>query len=446
MEEQNIPITVFCLVDTSGSINTFKKSLLQDTLLEISSSLNSQDSMVIAEVNNQVIIGDPLYLQEDRDAAIRRITVSNQDTNLYAGIVESINQIGSNESYNPYTCLVILSDGVDAQDNGFTENEVITAVKESRVPVFTVALVQNYTERVGAKILGSFARASYGGQHFTTAGDGSNEPIRQDIAGEEFGAHIWESLMSTRILTAKISDASLYEGKTHAELTVQCKSGENLYEDSISVKIDDSIFQTTGETTVPVATETESTADGAKDPPPPEVKRPFYWIVLATVGVLAALFAFLSIRAKAKKSWKESQQQENKLEASHHELKEIPMAKPEAKAQIVPKYKVFITDIPYGTQRISLTLKEEKSMSFGRNSRCDFILNAKDPRLSGKHFSLLAEKGVFHVRDEGSLNGTYLNGVRIKRDVWTKMCSADKIRAGSYEYRITIDLIQENST
>lgn len=72
---------------------------------------------------------------------------------------------------------------------------------------------------------------------------------------------------------------------------------------------------------------------------------------------------------------------------------------------------------------------EGTQISIGRSSEC--VIPIKDRYLSRKHAELVATNGVWLLKDLGSVNGTYLNGVRVERDVPLK--PGDRIRLGDTE-------------
>src|SRR6266567_7149386 len=69
------------------------------------------------------------------------------------------------------------------------------------------------------------------------------------------------------------------------------------------------------------------------------------------------------------------------------------------------------------------------AVSIGRASEC--TLPIKDRYLSRKHAELVVVDGAWVLKDCGSANGTYLNGVRVDRDRPLK--TGDRIRLGDTE-------------
>ncbi|HEX6179520.1 MAG TPA: SpoIIE family protein phosphatase [Thermoanaerobaculia bacterium] len=72
---------------------------------------------------------------------------------------------------------------------------------------------------------------------------------------------------------------------------------------------------------------------------------------------------------------------------------------------------------------------EGAQISIGRSSEC--AIPIRDRYLSRKHAELIATNGIWLLRDLGSVNGTYLNGARVERDVPLK--AGDRIRLGDTE-------------
>ncbi len=62
-----------------------------------------------------------------------------------------------------------------------------------------------------------------------------------------------------------------------------------------------------------------------------------------------------------------------------------------------------------------------------------------EPRVSGVHATLKFEGGMLSVRDEGSNNGTYVNGVRIAPNTWTPAPPGALLRFGPVEFTVRLD-------
>ncbi|MDB4937746.1 MAG: polymerase subunit gamma and tau [Labilithrix sp.] len=78
------------------------------------------------------------------------------------------------------------------------------------------------------------------------------------------------------------------------------------------------------------------------------------------------------------------------------------------------------------------------SVHVGRDpAQCPITL--AEPRVSGVHATLKFENGLLMVRDEGSNNGTYVNGVRIAAGVFTPVSSGGQLKFGPVEFSVRLE-------
>jgi hypothetical protein len=77
-------------------------------------------------------------------------------------------------------------------------------------------------------------------------------------------------------------------------------------------------------------------------------------------------------------------------------------------------------------------------MRVGRDgANCQILLT--EPRVSGTHAILKFEAGQLLVRDEGSNNGTYLNGQRLPAAMWTPVPPGATVRFGPVEFAVRLE-------
>lgn len=470
-----LPITLYCLVDVSGSISPYKMKLIQGTLNQLSQSMGSGDNMILATVDNTVTESEILSTPQQREAAIGTIAATRKDTNLYAGIVSAMERLASATDLNPVRALVVMSDGVDQQDNGSTEQEVLNAIGSGRLPVFTVALVEGYTERESAKVLGSFARNSCGGLSLTTTGEGSYGEVRQDIDGTEFGTAIWDAVSGSQYRTAEVTGDMLDAGKAEMRLTVTYTTGNSSYTDSVLVNTAELMPEE-----APTEAQTEPAEQETTESEPEAGNRLYLIGGIGAAVLLAVIVAVVLLQNKkkkeaalreqkaaeaakkaaedtrqaaeeaakqaAKEAVRQAEQEAQRKKQEEEALRKKQEAEERARlASQRPTYTVEMVDIPRGEHPCRFTLYQEDICTFGRNGKSQNILDANDSTLSGKHFSLLMNKDhICCVRDEGSQNGTYVNGIQIT-SAWVKLESGDKLRVGRREYRLTIQTDQKNT-
>jgi len=73
--------------------------------------------------------------------------------------------------------------------------------------------------------------------------------------------------------------------------------------------------------------------------------------------------------------------------------------------------------------------QEEADLIFGRSEECS--VRFSDPTVSRRHARAVCVGGVWYLRDEGSKNGTFVNGKRLYPRAWRKLQLGDQIRLGA---------------
>jgi pSer/pThr/pTyr-binding forkhead associated (FHA) protein len=78
-------------------------------------------------------------------------------------------------------------------------------------------------------------------------------------------------------------------------------------------------------------------------------------------------------------------------------------------------YSLMITSSG-GSQRHDVS---KSSVVLGRSGQADVRIDSNG--LSRSHAELKFEDGKFHIKDLGSLNGTYLKGQKIESQIWVEV-------------------------
>ena len=77
----------------------------------------------------------------------------------------------------------------------------------------------------------------------------------------------------------------------------------------------------------------------------------------------------------------------------------------------------------------------KREITIGRAIDCDLIVN--EPSVSSKHFTIFNKKGRLFIRDEGSINGTFVNGKQVVEE--EEIFPGDKITFCGYTIYISSD-------
>lgn len=209
------PVSYIFLVDVSGSISSEKLGQMKDYLKLVTGHLKAEDKVCLITLGNTLSVGEFTSGQTAIEEQIDGIKGLSDDTNLYYGIAESLKLLRSGGDSNKRV-LLVLSDGEDEQAAGITREEVNKLLEETRIPVYTVAMLGNKPgtkSQEFAKILGSFARLSAGGIH-TAFGV-------EDISMEKSADRMAASISDSMVLYADTSGYDVGTGQAYLEVTLQ---------------------------------------------------------------------------------------------------------------------------------------------------------------------------------------------------------------------------------
>lgn len=463
LQEEGTPVSYRCVVDVSGSMSQDRIDEAKTIIKDLAAKKKPGDTISITTMGNELVstafMSDPAEIGAAADA----LTLTKEDTNLYYGIVQELETLKTSNDVARKRCLLIFSDGADDQATGITQGEAETAVRESHIPVFTVALLKsadNENAREMAKILGSFARMSSGGKHFAPAlSDGTDETIASSIA---------EAVNSSLVVSGDLSDCDVSGKEVALKISVSDAAGETA-EDSVNVPESDikiirqEVEKLEARTPEPVLESTPEPETEVVEVPQEQMilglpAKTFYLIIVIVVIAALALFLllFLFLRKKQQTMPEDSpgMQPGGGMQMGSGMQDDLSVTQGAAGGTGFGNSRTVgldsaarETSAKAGGKPCQITLfrmgkGEEKSfelsltdqITIGR-SASKASLPISDTALSGLHCSLLRKDGMVMIKDEGSTNGTFVNGVPIEGNF--ELHQDDIILLGSYEYRIT---------
>lgn len=469
--EQKEGITFYCLVDVSGSMNNEQMAQAKDVLYAICEGLEGDDNMVVGELGTALEVSEFLTDKEEIRGRIDALVADNDYTALYDAVIDSISALQSNKSCNPKKCLVLISDGDNKTVIGKTRQEALDAVEDSRIPMYTVAALKNSHTRQQieyAENLGAFARQSAGGKDYVPRVDG--------IEASGVGEDILQDTRGGQILI--IDMAGVKAEREEVLLSIGFDAGEDVYTDTLYLYAADLPAPEEAPSSEPEESkegeeDTLPESSGPEEPENPEeapseeqnepeslekfISENLILICAAGAGVLLLIIVIVAVIVYSRKKKKKRALAEAEAARSAEEAaraaeeaaqKEASMASEavpeEAKAQAGgskpagPCYEVKFIAVGYENIVFILHIPEEKTLTVGRNSKADLVLNGEDRRLSSIHFRVRCMQGVMNVWDADSQNGTFVNGVPIKQIGMATVQNNDLLRVGGYEYRIFI--------
>ena len=461
LAQEKIPLTVYCLVDSATSQSEKMVQCRQDVLLNISSQMAEEDTMVIATIDSVLTESKPLDTKAARDTAIKTISGSTWSTNLYDGISEALKTLHTNTAYNKNRCLVIISDGHDDGKSLADGDRILEQVKETGISVYTVLLGSKVTEK-DLNLQKQIAEESMGG--FLTF------PEQDKLSGAAAGQRIWESAKGACVI--RVGLEKLQQDGSDQQLLIRYDAADTLYEDTILVRAVDlpaapnvpSTEPAPEETTEIVETETVPESTGGKDGGEDD-ELPLELLLACGIGVIllgVGVTAFILFRKKSQantpeinidinNNWNAEAPSDNggysfsedtgfvtddaysagAGQSAVDSVSQIDMTMP-----VENRCHVFAVAIMHPEIAADFYLTPNMEATFGRTDKAEIILNPNDKKLSGCHGSFFWNGKMLLVQDRQSTNGTAVNGEICPKDVWLQIEDGAALRAGNYEYRI----------
>lgn len=436
------PVSYMFVVDISGSMDKTRIDTAKETLREFISSKKSGDNICIATMGDELVSSGFSEDAQTLNDFVDSIEVTRQDTDLYKSIREELNVLKTDKSVHQKRCLVILSDGADDQKDGITQSEAETQVKDSHIPVFTIALLpDNYKDAdlESAKILGSFARYSAGGVHYV--------PVIEEFECREVCGKITKVIEDSLIVSADLADVTAQDGNIY--LGVELSDGASNGKDGMQIPVGDILDAIKEAQSVQVEVNIHKDDNDVKEEESSQEittteeqldeddsKNTVLIIGIAAVIIVIVIIIIIIFVSSSRK--KETAPTSEDSSLGHSEGSRTvgmnqsapapaPVERKTGKSIKIVLYKVG----PGEEEKYPLVLDGKKTM--GRKKTCDLSFD-KDDALSGIHCYLYSRDKKIYVQDNHSTNGTFVNGVPITGEFAVE--SGDILLAGSAEYRI----------
>ena len=424
-------------------------------------------------------------------------------TNLNASIVSALETITAARDDESLGCILLITDGLDNARIAVSQEEVNQAIRSSGLSLCTLAVVDPWADKSAQKNanrMEEYANQSIGGFSVipsrndfgsaTYVEDALNQVVDHVLSGAVLsldlsqlpsGMDALEIEVTWQQGDTRVSDKCSVDGALIPAPTEPTQP-ETLPPETTQPE--------TTQTLPPETTQPETTAPTETTPPvhsPSPGGNPRMLLILLVIGtglllfliVLAVLLRYnqRSLEESEPKSKPKKERRRDKAPASEEEdwekldiseltvQKNKPEPKPESGQQSKPelqnepdrkspgpqprkeppkrdttpgcRVRLVPADHPEGAIEFFIGVNE--SVTLGRNKRSDITLNETDTALSGLHFELQWDSRVLHLRDRKSTNGTALNGVPLRPEVWVRVTGNAVIQAGSDRYTVTVE-------
>ena len=416
---ENEAVTYYCLVDVSGSIEDWQLRSVKKTLQAICDGLKDGDKMVIASMGDSLSTSGYLTDSAAITEKIKAIKRTNEDTNLYRALTDSLQSLDASSDATFRKCLVICSDGGDYSNAkvGRTKQEAERMIADTRIPVYCI-FTPNGSREVG-KEFGSLARGSFGGEDYYFSDNKMNE--------QQIGEAIVTDMHDDFVLTLDL--AGFEPTKDELLLAVKMTMDGSVYGDTMPVFKSNLNLVVPEPAEEPEPEEEPTLEEGSKVAP--------LWLMITIPCVLlaAAVAVYASLRRKKQERLKKEEEERRRFEQSKKMQGEFTTDYTSGLYPTTPKKTLRFTTVGNKSFSIDIQLEEGRETTVGRSEKANVVLNKDDKRLSGVHFAVLYKGNALRVWDVGSTNGTYVNDIPLKGNS-IEMHDGDILSAGSYRYRV----------
>lgn len=421
LEQESLPVTVYCLVDSATSLSDKAKERYTDALLTLSGLMGNNDSMILATIDGQLTESKPLTTKQSRDAAINAISGSVWYTNLYDGMDQALKSLMTNTTFNTNSCLVILSDGHDDGKSIAKREAILKQVQDNDIPVYSVVLSSASITAKEKDYHKELTEESLGGCMFHLDKD--------NISASAAVQQIWNKVKGTAAI--RINAEELQGAEADLELLIRYDTSDSHYEDTVLLRAVD----------IPVV---DVTPPGPKGPSREVILACSIGGVLLVIGIAA--FFLLRKKPEAPAEAEFPVMEENipseftpEPSAYYEPTGPVSFNTPAAEKTLPVENRCHVTAIAIMHSKVAADfyLTPNMQTTFGRNSKADVVLNANDTKLSSCHGCFLWDGKKLFVQDRNSTNGTAVNGERCTKTGWLQLEDGAVLTAGQYEYRIT---------
>lgn len=430
------------LLDNSISISEENREKIKNFLSEYAYVKPNNEQIALVEFSETLNIVSQYVTEKSAfNEVINSIEYNDQDTHLIDALYEVLKQdyLGGDDCYKQ---IIVIADGVDNQEIGYTRSELDEIIKEKNIPIHALGC-QNKTNNEQLEDMFAIARSSQGSCFLLDELDDITT-VANSIASE---ANVGRFIITPQ---TELMDGSTKE----ALITVKTGSEEVKIRQTVVMPFSQAVQDATDEADVETAEEATDVSDTEPVVEPTEEKevliagltqRQWIVIIVFVVLVFVVLLVLLIIMilknnrrenefitlpegiepemnsgtqkeiAEKKAAWEGLQSVEDTGERTEYLWNNTTQEQGihTAGAALGGQYHTLImTDMDRPDKIFQIPFRGEAVV--GRSAtNADLILDQTYRNVSNKHCLIFMQNGKVYIRDLGSSFGTMVNGVQI---------------------------------
>ncbi|MBR5090020.1 MAG: FHA domain-containing protein [Ruminiclostridium sp.] len=430
------------LVDVSSSNNPVTRNITTDLLDGL---IDGQDSSFISAVavfsNEMKYMGDYTSDRYELSKQVDAIEFKGGNTNLYSSVVAAIENVEQESGMN-YDRLIVISDGVEANRNGITYNELDDYLSGTSTQVYTIGIESNGNSQ-NLKNLFAMSRKT-GAPCYTVNPATKLDDVCAEINSYLYGIDAYEIIIPDEMKDGTVKRVSILSDGTEIsgkDTRMPMQVRETTTEPPETTPV-------TTTTTVVTTTTAVTTTQAAEPEPEPEPKGmdTTTLIIIIAAGVVAAAAIITVIVIIVKKNAAKNvtePEPEPVVQEDTGKTEFFPdTADASGKTSFLyggndePKVIVTLEDIDNQSRRFTKSISVE-GVSVTREKSSDDtpqIVIDYDKSISRNHCTLFLKEDMVYIRDNGSLNKTYVNGKTAETEIRLK--EGDILKLGRVKLRV----------
>ncbi len=445
LSESGVPIRTIILVDNSLSIPVASRTATKELLSGLVSARRDNEVFAVGTISESVNVTQEFTDNvETLNAVIDSMEYANQETYLTDALYDYITATGYGTANSAFDRMLIVSDGVDNKALGYTKDELLSLLKTTPVPIYTIGVANNSTSNNDElENMFAIARATNANSAMLTDLDaaGLTEMLSADQSNIVVTAEIPEQVMDggTRTLTVNLTSGD-------STATVSMDGVRMPYQEHVEPEPEPDTSQDTEPEpdSEPIEIHTETQTETVIERT--EVEKIPLWllIVIIAIGVIVVAGIVIVIVMVVK-----------------HKKKQDPFTRIDSEQEKrMREYEggtVLVNDVDGGdgetiriwgettAARITLTDIHDlqrcyqkpitSSLRIGFSPESDICIQY-DQSVSRKQCDIIKEGSDFFIVNLSQSNGTLLNGMRVTEKM--PIYDGSIIKMGRVEMRVEI--------
>lgn len=473
LSETGQPVKTLIMLDNSKSVQKASRKHITKLLKEIIAGRMDNEQVAIAVFNKGLkYLADYTSDEAVLSKALDEITYQKTNTYLTDVLYELLAEKYVQNEENLFYRIIVISDGVDNKEFGYTKDELEDLLKEHPVPIYTVGL-ENAKKSNQEQLKNMFALSRLTGAdnfllNHTQVLPKVIKSLSEDRDIIRLAAGVPDELRDGSRKTVKITYASGKSVSKEIVMPQQLKAAEDKDADREADRTEDA---KNGESALSDVEMEENGETGI-------MGMPVIILILAVVLVLAAVIVVIVkkrpiLNSKREQNYYSRQgsitgqkqgkvmsqkqsciadriqesiadpyqsnitaQEQNIMDSQKTEQMSDDTETEDSDTEIDQEENAqtssYITLTDMNVPSISFRVSISDSVTIGRMGECGIVIDY-DKSVSSRHCQIAVQNGRFYITDLNSSNGTFIDGKKVQSKV--EVVSGNLLKIGRLTFR-----------